>query len=145
MRLIPFLEITGYQEEGERDYPNPLPSISSDDPRFENWFDRYDEVISSNFHREPNSPQEYVDEVDGVWKRYGKSINVPIDQIVASEALLSKSSLAGDYNDPPRIIKIDDILFIIDGNHRVVRAHQSGNSTVQAIVLDVDAMERGKV
>lgn len=145
MRLIPFLEITGYQEEGERDYPNPLPSISPDDPRFENWFDRYDEVVSSKFHREPNSPSEYVAAVDGVWKRYGKSIDVPIDQIVASETRLSKSGLAGGANEVPRIIKIDDILFIIDGNHRVVRAHQNGNPTVQAMVLDVDSMEQGEV
>lgn len=145
MRLIPFLEITGYQEEGERDYPNPLPSVRIDDPRFENWFDRYDAVISSKFHQVPNTPQEYVDAMNGVWKRYGKSIDVPIDQIVASEPLLSKSSLAGGYSEPPRIIKIDDIFFIIDGNHRVVRAHQSGNSTVQAIVLDADAIEQGRV
>jgi hypothetical protein len=131
--------------EDNRTLRNPLPSLSIDDPRFADWFDRGEDVLVTYANHKGWTIR------DKGMVRAGKALGqkriVPIDQLIGAETHLDPRGLnrkAGDKfsSDIPIIYKVDGNLFVTDGNHRIVQAHQEGQTEVEALVIDVNALEQ---
>ncbi len=141
MRLLTFLEMTKDQK-----YPNPMPHVSMDDPRMEEWYNRGEGIVE-RYMKANNIP---FDGGKG-WKKadaaLGTVMDVPMDQIIGTETHLEPSGLerkAGDRfsSDMPVFYFVDGIYMVVDGNHRTVQAFLAGEKSIRGRVLDVEAHER---
>lgn len=142
MRLLAFLE--AMDERGET-IPNPLPFLPSTDPRFSDWYDRYDNVIVNAMGQ--YDPLDYAGAFKGTMEALADEEDIPIEGLIATEPEVSKAAVYGSADRKassrlPIIARVDGNFFVVDGNHRVVRAHLAGDSHVRALFIDVDSLEQ---
>lgn len=112
-------------EEDNRVYPNPLPVMSPNDPRWIDWHERGDALGPENAQR----------------------VVVPINRLISTERFLEPDALKRSSDSKfssavPGVYKIDGNLLIVDGNHRVVQTHLNGRSKIEVDLYDVDEYER---
>lgn len=124
--------------------PNPLPFLPVNDPRFSDWFDRYDNAVAGSMGQ--HDPLDYAGAFKSTLDALADEEDIPIDKLLATEPVVSKDAVYGSADRKassrlPIIAKVDGTLFIVDGNHRVVRAHLAGDSHVRALFIDVDSLE----
>ena len=111
--------------EDNRVYPNPLPFMSPNDPRWRTWHDRGDEAAHYN---------------------KSKTQVLPLDQLISTERFLNPDALkrqagAKASSARPVIYKVDGNYLIVDGNNRVVQAYLNNKPRMKVDVIDVDAYE----
>ena len=150
MKLLEFFETinedASYSDEVEPTYPNPLPSLSGDDPRFGELFDRAEEAIYTVVNRLDFSAKGIQGAQDAVIRRYAKTVDIPIANLTCTEVNLYEDHLqrlirGEGKKELPLISKMGDVFLVNDGNHRVVAEHLKGNATVRVKLLDIDALE----
>lgn len=108
-----------------RVYPNPLPFMSPNDPRWRDWHERGDDAAP------------HVG---------GNTQVLPIDQLISTERFLNPDALqrqagAKASSARPVIYKVDGNYLIVDGNHRVVQAYLNNKLRMKVDVVDVDAYD----
>ena len=116
-----------------------MPHMSSEDPQYGIWYDRYDEVLFEYMRRQGIE----FDKGKGIHqavRELGQAQNLNPEDLIGSEPYVSPSGSAKP-NDPIIVASIDGKLFIIDGNHRAVDAFNN-KRPVPALVIDVDALEQ---
>ena len=145
MRLLDFLQETSIDDEdAPYTYPNPLPRLSVSDPRWNDWFERADEVVSAWLTARNLT---WRDNIKQAKEAVSTTTRLPIDQLLVTEEFLKPSALkrkAGDKfsSRRPIIYKIDGTYVVSDGNHRVVQAFLNGEKDIEVDLIDVDAYER---
>jgi len=132
-------------ERDNRTFRNPLPSLTIDDPRFADWYDRGDDVLATYAQHKGWSIHDKGMVRAG--NALGKKQVVPIDQLIGTERYLDPQGLKRKPTDKfsskiPIIYVVDGNMLIADGNHRVVQAHQEGQTEIEALVIDVNAFEQ---
>jgi hypothetical protein len=131
-----------YEPESEPTFPNPLPHLKPDDPRFGDWYDRAEDVLIP-YAKLKGYTDKYamVRATDDI----ARPIVVPINKLIGTETHLYPDGLENrpdaKSSKLPIVYKVDGNLMVADGNHRVVRAHQAGDTTIQVKLLNVDALE----
>lgn len=132
-------------EEDNRTFRNPLPHLTPDDPRFAEWYDRGDDVLAHYAQK-----KRWSIRAKGMIRAasaLGQKQVVPIDQLIGTERYLDPRGLerkasAKFSSKIPVIYMVDGNMLIVDGNHRVVQSHQNGKTEVEALVIDVNALEQ---
>lgn len=132
-------------EQDSRTFKNPLPHLTPNDPRFAEWYDRGDDVLGTYAQEKGWSIR------DKGMKRAGKALGqrqvVPINRLIGTERYLEPKGLRRKSTDKfssemPDIYMVDGNMLIVDGNHRVVQAHLEGKTEIEALVIDVNALEQ---
>jgi len=145
MRLVNFLQETLVDDDDELyDYPNPLPHVDIQDPRWTDWFDRGDEMVHDWLKSNGLSWRGNVAKAKAAMSTRTR---LPISELLGTEEFLRKSALSRKQGDKfssevPIIYRVDGINLVTDGNHRIVQAHQEGKTDIVVDVIDVDSYER---
>lgn len=125
--------------------PNPLPHLSSEDPRFGDWFDRLDAVLDATI--QDDDPRDYGTKRLAAIDALAQEVDLPIDQLIGSETHVVPDAVHGPANRKassrlPVIAKVDGNLLITDGNNRAVGAHLRDEKALRSLLVDVDALEQ---
>jgi len=132
-------------EADNRVYPNPLPVLSTKDPRWTEWHDRGDQLVGY-----------YIEKKGWSWREGGAAkakdalglkTTLPINKLISTERFLDPDGLKRHHwdkfsSDRPIVYKVDGNLLITDGNHRVVQAHLNGETEIEDDLIDVNSFER---
>lgn len=140
--------------DDERQYPNP---IHYDYEKATEIYDLADDVVSElvSLYNKEHGITEFVPalyrKAAALQKeKYGKVIDVPVDNLISMEShvyephmkKLSKSVPDQSIGKLPHIFKVENVLLVADGNHRIVAEIEKGNKTVKAVVLDIGALAK---
>jgi len=133
-------------EQDNRTFRNPLPHLTPDDPRFGEWYDRGDDVLGT-YAQDKKWSIRHGKGMMRAGNALGQKQVVPIDQLIGTERYLDPKGLKRKASDKfsskiPIIYMVDGNMLIVDGNHRVVQAHQKGQTEIEALVIDVNALEQ---
>jgi len=147
MKISELLEFES--DEDDRKYPNPIP-LKYD--RANEIYDFGDDVIGKMvavYNKEHGitgfSAGNWIKAVSSQKQKYGKTQEVPVNNLISAESHLYEPHLNKLTNGEnvestgklPIIYKVENEYLVADGNHRVVADIMKGNKTTKALVLDL--------
>ena len=137
-------------DDDSRDMKNPIRNVSGED-----YFDQWDEITGAFIDKFSDELKplftadreawrnRYKELIDKLRDMVSTKVDIPISDLTGSESHLDGKHLQAIIGGKskkglPVVLKTGDVNFIIDGNHRVAAAHQSGKKTVPVNLIDFD-------